>query len=145
MSLRVVDASVVAAALFPSQMVPAADSLLYAPTSEIVAPALLRQETFNAGWRLTRRGLLAAADFESAIRDFDALPIEFVDSPDWVGRALAVARRFDQPNIFDAIYLACAEDLDAELWTCDRRFVASFGANRPRRVFLCPVDAPGRP
>ncbi|MBI5948099.1 MAG: type II toxin-antitoxin system VapC family toxin [Chloroflexi bacterium] len=85
---------------------------------------------------------MTAADFESAVRDFDALSIQLVDSAEWVDRALVIARRFDQSNIFDAMYLACAEDLDAELWTCDRRFAASFGPSRPQRLLLCPADSP---
>ncbi len=143
MTRLVLDASVPARAYLPGQIIPATHAVLRAGT--LFAPAILRQEFFNAAWRAERRGLLPAAGLDTVLRDFDALPIEFVDSPDWVGRALAVARRFDQPNIFDAIYLACAEDLDADLWTCDRRFVASFGADRPQRVFLCPVDVAGRP
>lgn len=52
--------------------------------------------------------------------DWDAMALEYVESAAWVRRALETARRYRQPRIFDAIYLACAEDLDAELWTCQQ-------------------------
>lgn len=38
-------------------------------------------------------------------------------------RAIELARQFNLPAAYDAHYLALAERLDAEFWTCDRRLV----------------------
>jgi predicted nucleic acid-binding protein len=107
---------------------------------QLVEPAILFQEFANAAWLLQRRGLLLATEVDRRLAELEAMPLQVIDDPGWVARALAVARRFGQPRIFDAIYLACADDLGAELWTCDRRFVNSFGAARPANLKLCPDD-----
>ena len=134
--LRVIDASVLTRAWFPSQLVPAASGLIQPMADvELVCPEILRQEFANAAWKLERRGLLNPDDVDGWL---DRLGITFVEVPEYVRTALATARRFGQPRIFDAIYLACADDLGAELWTCDRRFVNSFGPERPPNLKLCP-------
>lgn len=117
----------------------AAERLL-AAHSGFRAPLVLRQEVYNAVFTVERRGLIPPAVAERAIREFEDLSIEYSDHPSWVPRAREIALRFRQPSIFDAIYLVCAEDLGSELWTCDRRFVASFGALRPANLRLCPDD-----
>lgn len=142
MSGVVFDASLAAAALCPSQFLPAAARLLYDPSKELVAPSILRQEFTNAVWRLQRRGSLTAEQADNSLREFGYIPMEIVDAEGWIPRALAITRRFDQPRIFDAIYLACAEDLGVDLWTCDRRFVQSFGRERSPLLKLCPDDLP---
>jgi predicted nucleic acid-binding protein len=42
----------------------------------------------------------------------------YIDSDVWVEQGLDTARRYRQPRIYDAIYLACAEEMGLELWTC---------------------------
>jgi len=134
------DASLVPAALFPSQLIPPAREILLDIEFELLAPAVLRQEFTNAVWHLERRRVMIGSEADTALAEFERLPILFMNADSWVPRALAMARRYDQPRIFDAIYLACAEDLGVDLWTCDRRFVQSFGADRPPRLKLCPDD-----
>lgn len=134
MTILVVDASVIGAALFPSQYLHGAEQVVRGGSGSVWAPQVLIQELTNAAWKLERRGLLTGDDADSALARFEALGLEYVDSLYWPRRALTFARRFNQPRIFDA------EDLDAELWTCDRRFVTSFGNHRPSRLRLCPDD-----
>jgi predicted nucleic acid-binding protein len=140
LTILVVDASMIGAALFPSQYLHGAEAVVRGGAGSVWAPQLLTQEVTNSAWKLERRGLLTRDDVDSVLARFARLGIELVDSPGSPRRALAIARRFTQSRIFDAIYLACAEDLDAELWTCDRRFVASFGNHRPSCLRLCPDD-----
>jgi predicted nucleic acid-binding protein len=59
------------------------------------------------------------------LAEFEGLDILLVDSEPLVQRAYDQARRRQQSQLFDAVYLACADDLDADLWTCDARFVRS--------------------
>lgn len=45
--------------------------------------------------------------------------------------AWAVARRFGRPTTYDSEFYALAEQLGAELWTADDRFVNAMGRRRP--------------
>lgn len=135
----VIDTSLAAAALIPSQrLADAATTLL---SEQLFAPSIMRGEFYSAVLKLERRGNHDRMLSDASIAGFESLGIEHLSHDDWVPRAFAYARRH-QHSVFDAIYLACAEDLDAELWTCDARFVRSFGADRPARLKLCPDDVP---
>ena len=98
------------------------------------------KEFYNAVHRGVRRGLIQPPDGLGILSEFESLPIAYYDSPSWIPRAYAMAQRHRQPGIFDAIYYACAEDVGAELWTCDQRFVTSLRSERPRWLRLCPDD-----
>lgn len=135
----VVDASLLSGAWIASQQVAGAEEVLLG-ASRLFGPPLLRLEFRNAIYRLERRGILAQEEVERLREQFEAAHMSIVDSPAWLDRAMALARRFKQPAVYDAIYLACAEDLGADLWTCDARFVRSFGIQRPARLRLCPDD-----
>ena len=106
------------------------------------APWILRQEFFNAVRRLENRRIVDRAAADRAIAEFEQLGVHLIDQPKWIERALATSRRFNQSGIFDAIYLACADDLGAELWTYDGSFVRSFGDRRPTNLRFAPEDAP---
>lgn len=141
MSKAVVDASLLAAAWIASQHRPEAERLL-ASGRDLFAPGLVRMEFHNLVHRLNRRQLLTTGEADTRLSRLEALAISIVEEPSWLSRATLTARRYNQPHIYDAIYLACAEDLDVDLWTCDARFVRSFGADRPARLKLCPDDVP---
>lgn len=138
--IRVVDASVVSAAIFRGQVDTRIEAVLRAEGVNLVAPQLLRYEVANAVRQLVRRGHLLSPEAAVAFSGFADLEIGFVDSPGWPERAFLIAQQFGHGAIYDAIYLACAEDLGAELWTRDRRFVESFGDARPPLLRLYPDD-----
>ena len=130
---RVIDASMTTAALFPSQQRPGALALLGDSRAELIAPAILRQEFLHALLRTERR---FAADRGTAARtlaDFEALEITYFDSDAWPRRAYELARELGT-GLFDTIYLVAAEDLDAELWTLDQRFLRALGGRYAERV-----------
>ncbi|MGI8925082.1 MAG: type II toxin-antitoxin system VapC family toxin [Tepidiformaceae bacterium] len=140
MTAAVFDASALVQALIASQQIPETARLLRRFSDELWLPQLARQEFVNAVWRLERRGVISRVGANVALGHFARLSARYVDSPAWIDKTLATARLFGQPRIYDAIYLICAEELDADLWTADRRFVASFGSARPARVRLLPDD-----
>lgn len=142
MITRVLNTSVAAMFLFDSQRDPRARELLEDDAVEFAAPHLLTYEIANTAHQLIRRGSITASEAVEALDIFRRIPIHFVDAPGWSSRAFSIAQQFRQRAIYDAIYLACAEDLDAELWTRDRRFVASFGGTRPALLRLYPDDLP---
>ena len=142
MTIRVVDSSIVSASVFPGQYLAAAQRFLVESRGTLVAPEFLLHEVANAAWQLRKRQRITREQVTRSFIEFERLGLEIVDSRHWALRAFALAEQFTLPAVYDAIYLACAEDLDAELWTCDRRFVASFGPERPEQLKLCPDDLP---
>ena len=52
------DASVVAAAIFPGQWIAKADAILRNATVTVSAPIILRGEVFSAGLKMVGRGLI---------------------------------------------------------------------------------------
>ncbi|MEX0784215.1 MAG: type II toxin-antitoxin system VapC family toxin, partial [Dehalococcoidia bacterium] len=122
MSRAVIDASVLAAAWLPSQHLTEAEHLLQSITS-LYAPELIRLEFYNTVHRLSRRGSLTMDEADQRLTKFEQLSASILQDSSWLPRATRVARRYNHRHVYDAIYLACAEDLDAELWTCDARFV----------------------
>lgn len=121
------DASFGSRLALPSQLDPTAKLLLEQSGVTWSAPRILRQEFYNAVRRLETRRKVDRQAADWAIGVFEGINVTLLDRPDWIERALATSRRFNQSGIFDAIYLACADDLGAELWTYDGSFVRSFG------------------
>ena len=138
----VLDASFLAAALVPSQVVEAAANRwkqLVLQRTQTIAPNLLQAEFVSTVRRLERRRVLADREVAGALSSFALAPIEFAWEPAWVDRALEIARDMNLSTIYDAIYLACAETYDADLFTCDRQFCAAFGDPLPARVKLVSI------
>lgn len=126
--------------MLENQSLPGALGLVSDETLGVCAPDIMRGEVLNTLLGLRRRRILEDTQLDGIVQTISGFAIKSLSHPDWPDRALAIARRFSQGSIFDAVYLACAEDLDAELWTADRRFVNSFGLARPERLKLCPDD-----
>ena len=70
--------------------------------------------------RRVLRGQLQSAAGLSALADFVALPIERFSHLDLLPRAFEMR---DNASVYDALYLALAEALDAFLLTRDQRLV----------------------
>jgi predicted nucleic acid-binding protein len=138
----VIDASIALGASQPSQAVPEAANLINANGERLFAPSILWQEYLNGLFRLERRGIATSEAIDRSVEWFNGLATRYLDERAWRAQSLAIARRFRLSRIYDAIYYVCAEDLGAELWTCDRRFVAAFGDERPGWLKLCPDDLP---
>jgi predicted nucleic acid-binding protein len=108
---------------------------------EIVAPPLLIGEVTN-----TLRQRMRTADrlsIESALfllEEFQDLSIE-IRSPEGLDRqALILADAFGLPAVYDAHYLALAEQLDCEFWTADRRLVRAVASAMPLVRFIGEYD-----
>jgi predicted nucleic acid-binding protein len=91
----------------------------------LAAPTLLRYEVTNALYSYQKQGLLSEEIVRIGLNAALALPIHLHGDADLHRRALALAERFALPAAYDAHYLAVAEQLDAELWTTDRRLARS--------------------
>jgi len=64
------------------------------------------------------------AQGRAALEDIFALQVQILPITEAIGRsAFDWAERLNQARAYDALYLALAESLPAELWTADRRLV----------------------
>ena len=128
MPLRCVDASFVVAALVPgygSGVVEEAWSDYVAGEDTFVAPPLLYPETISAVRRLAHRGLLTEGESSDIVEDFLALEIPTPQPRGLYRHAFSLAVRYRQPRVYDACYLALAEQLSCQLLTLDERLYNS--------------------
>ena len=103
---------------------------------EIVAPYHLQIE-FSATLRsLERRGLTPLDEGDRTFRAFESLPITYNWDDAWVRRAIDIARAIGASRTYDSLYLACAESLDATLYTCDGAFARAASRTSPVIVFV---------
>jgi predicted nucleic acid-binding protein len=122
----VVDASVAVKWLVDEPEHLAARSLLDR-NERLHAPDFVFVETANVLWKKVRRRELSA---EQAFEGVDSLPSLFetiVPSTLLVARALRIAIEMAHP-VYDCLYIACSEHVDADLVTADARFVAKLRA-----------------
>lgn len=87
---------------------------------EVFAPVHFDVECASAVRRYWLRGLLERAEMESAVRAIPRLPVTRVPIPALLDRAVDMASNV---TIQDALYLALAELLSADLLTLDKRLV----------------------
>jgi predicted nucleic acid-binding protein len=92
---------------------------------------LIYYEILNALYQYERHGKLSADTVAEAFDVALELPIRLYSDSALHLRAIQMARRFTLPAAYDAHYLALAERLDSELWTCDGRLVKKVGADLP--------------
>ena len=97
----------------------------------IAAPTLLFYEVSNALYQYHRLGLLSAAAVALAQEAALALPIDLFGTLALHLRAVDLAAKHALPAAYDAHYLALAEQLEAELWTADRRLFQAVGDALP--------------
>lgn len=100
-----------------------------AESQPIGAPTLLFYEVTNALHQYQRHGLLTGESARLAQAAALDLPIELFGSIGLHRRALELAQSLSLPATYDPHYLAVAEDLQAELWTADRRLLRAVGSS----------------
>lgn len=91
----------------------------------LAAPTLLHYEVINAVYQYHRHGLMSPATLELAQATLFALPLRLFGDTLLHRRAVELALQLALPATYDAHYLALADTLGAELWTCDRQLVRS--------------------
>jgi predicted nucleic acid-binding protein len=87
----------------------------------LAAPHLLDAEVASVLRNRVLRGKLPSAGALTALADFVALPIERFPQTALLSRAFELR---DNASVYDALYLALAEALDARLLTRDRRLAS---------------------
>ena len=116
--ILVVDASVIGHWLLTTR-VPARElAEQFARGALLAAPHLLDAEVGHLLRRHVLTGVASLARARIALETFLALPIERYAHATLLPRAFNLR---DNATIYDALYLALAEALEAPLWTRDRR------------------------
>ena len=121
MSKLVVDASVAAKWLVAEPLSDKALTVLARP-EDLVAPDLLAAEVANVLWKKVRSAELTEV---MAVERFEALRnmgLELVPTPPLAARALSFAIKAKR-TVYDALYLALAEEHDCQFVTADEKFV----------------------
>jgi predicted nucleic acid-binding protein len=117
----VVDASVVAAALFPEQQSKAARTLFLSGTV-LHAPDLIYAEVANVIWKRHRRREISGDEAADLLGDLSALPLEISPSEPLVRPALDLALATGQ-TVYDCLYVALGVMRKATMISADKRLV----------------------
>jgi len=121
--LLVIDSSVVAKWLFVETLNDRAAAVRQdweSSTVELIAPDLMLVEVGNITWKKQRLGLITEEEGTSALADLLALEIPTVEPQAILSRAHSLAKLFDR-TVYDALYLALAEERGASFVTADLR------------------------
>jgi predicted nucleic acid-binding protein len=121
LSAWVVDASVAVKWYVEEPQARAARRLM-ADGVELSVPDLFFAEVGNALVKKCRRDELSASEARSIAALLDALPLEVVATQSLLQAGIAIALR-QRCSMFDAIYVALAEELNVSLVTADQSLV----------------------
>lgn len=121
MSAWVVDASV-AVKWYVDEPQALAARRLMADGVELSVPDLFFAEVGNALAKKCRRGELSATEAGAVAGLLDAFPLEVVATQSLFKAGIAIALR-QRCSMFDAIYVALAEELDVPLVTADQSLI----------------------
>jgi predicted nucleic acid-binding protein len=133
MSVYVVDASVAVKWFLPESG--AADALrLQDPQHTLHAPTFLDVEVSNVFWKRIRRGDMQRTDADDALKSLFALPVIRHSGAQLLIAAFDLACRLDR-TVYDALYLALAIQLNAQMATTDERLVNSL-AGTPFAAYI---------
>lgn len=139
----VVDASVAAKWYFREPESAAALRLLHADTVRIV-PDLFFVEVANVVWKGLRPPVREAAGSVDAVTDHLLRSAStVVPARDLLNRALTLAVELGHP-VYDCVYLACSEAVDAPVVTADRRLLAKLDGG-PLAKHVLPLGTPSIP
>ena len=87
-----------------------------------VAPYLLPFEVTNALHRKVFRGQLTVGNASRMVSQLLSSRLELHQTAELHVRVLELATELQQGAVYDAHYLALAEEFGCELWTADQRF-----------------------
>lgn len=95
---------------------------------DLLAPAIFHAEVANALARCERRGIVDATLAEVLLDELLTAPVEIVADPRVTARAFGLRSNL---SVYDACYVALAEQLDCGVLTADQRLANSPGLTVP--------------
>lgn len=99
---------------------------------QVSAPSLLVYEVTNALYRSVRARQLGPQLLSASLEELAAMKLDLVTDLALSRRAAELAWELDLPATYDAHYLALAERLDSDLWTCDEKLAKRIGGQFQR-------------
>jgi predicted nucleic acid-binding protein len=100
-----------------------------------VAPDLLIAECGNVFWRRCRQGDITPEEATESLADLLTLQVPLVPATSLVQSALSLALQH-QRTVYDALYLALAQERNCDLITADERFFNALSAQFPQLQLL---------
>ena len=100
-----------------------------------VAPDLLIAECANVLWRRCRQGDITPDEATESLADLLTLQVPLVPATSLVQSALSLALQH-QRTVYDALYLALAQERNCTLITADERFFNALSAQFPQLQLL---------
>ena len=100
-----------------------------------VAPDLLIAECGNVLWRRCRQGDITPDEATDSLADLLTLNVPLVPATRLVQSALQLALQH-QRTVYDALYLALAQERNCDLITADERFFNALSAQFPQLQLL---------
>ncbi|HZQ38120.1 MAG TPA: type II toxin-antitoxin system VapC family toxin [Dehalococcoidia bacterium] len=102
---------------------------------EMYAPPHMRGEAVNGIFQRLRSTdpakHLGRTRVDVAVAQLLRYPISSLDPSGLYERALDFAANHSLPTVYDALYVALAQQLGAELWTADQRLLSALGGAAP--------------
>jgi len=100
-----------------------------------VAPDLLIAECGNVFWRRCRQGDITPDEATESLADLLTLNVPLMPATSLVPSALQLALQH-QRTVYDALYLALAQERNCDLITADERFFNALSAQFPQLQLL---------
>ena len=100
-----------------------------------VAPDLLIAECGNVFWRRCRQGDITPEEATESLADLLTLQVPLVPATSLVQSALSLALQH-QRTVYDALYLALAQERNCDLITADERFFNALSSQFPQLQLL---------
>lgn len=138
MKKLVVDASVAIKWFIPEIHSDTA-SLISADTHALLAPDLLSAEFGNILWKKIRLKEISHLIAKDILKIFAAMPIQHHSSLSCLPSALEIAHKLNV-TIYDALYLALAEQENCQMITADLKFFNSI-TRSPLKKNICWVES----
>jgi predicted nucleic acid-binding protein len=88
----------------------------------LIAPPLYEYEVESVLQERIFDKKASVSDIDAALASLGKVGVQLVSMPNLVQRAREIARRYNQPQIYDSLYAALAELRGCEFWTADKRF-----------------------
>jgi predicted nucleic acid-binding protein len=121
----VLDTSVAVKFYVPEEDKEKAERLLASATAgeiELLAPATLMPEAYNAVWQQHRRGEMSLGEVREVWTRFDTVPVILYATEDLVSRAGEITADTGV-IVYDALFLALAEDANTVMITADDKLL----------------------
>ena len=88
----------------------------------LIAPPMYEYETESVLQGRIVYKQSSMQDIDAALVSLEKSGVQLISMPSLVKRAREIARKYNQPQIYDSLYAALAELRGCEFWTADKKF-----------------------